>query len=92
LVFFVAQDDAFEFCGPHLTVPEGFSSLPQALASSLTVQTNSVVQRIDYGPQASAFSYVFFCFYHVLTIVNPHKQTGCARALLDVECRLVGFL
>ena len=46
------QDDQFEFCGPHLTVPEGFSALPQALASSLTVQTNSVVQSIDYSAQA----------------------------------------
>ncbi len=70
LITGAGQDDAYDFVGPHLLVRDGFGSLPQALASSLAVQVNSAVQRIEYGPQGvrvrystvSAGAALFFVF------------------------------
>ncbi|XP_025419821.1 lysine-specific histone demethylase 1A [Sipha flava] len=43
------QDDDFEFTGNHLTVRNGYSCVPVALADGLDIKLNTAVQRITYG-------------------------------------------
>ncbi|XP_065836884.1 lysine-specific histone demethylase 1A-like isoform X2 [Oscarella lobularis] len=42
------QDDDFEFTGSHLTVRNGYSCLPSALAENLNIVLQTEVNRIEY--------------------------------------------
>uniref|UniRef100_T1JI28 Lysine-specific histone demethylase n=1 Tax=Strigamia maritima TaxID=126957 RepID=T1JI28_STRMM len=43
------QDDDFEFTGSHLTVRNGYSCVPVALAEGLDIKLNTAVRQIKYG-------------------------------------------
>jgi len=43
------QDDDFEFTGSHLTVRNGYSSLPVALSEGLDLRLNQAVRNINYS-------------------------------------------
>lgn len=43
------QDDDFEFTGSHLTVRNGYSCVPVALAEGLDIKLNTTVKQIRYG-------------------------------------------
>ncbi|XP_050424955.1 lysine-specific histone demethylase 1A [Adelges cooleyi] len=43
------QDDDFEFTGNHLTVRNGYSCVPVALAEGLDIKLNTAVKQITYG-------------------------------------------
>ncbi|XP_071113292.1 lysine-specific histone demethylase 1A-like isoform X1 [Haliotis cracherodii] len=45
------QDDDFEFSGSHLTVRNGYSCVPVALAEGLDIKLNTSVRQIRYTPQ-----------------------------------------
>ncbi|XP_078279530.1 lysine-specific histone demethylase 1A isoform X3 [Rhinoraja longicauda] len=42
------QDDDFEFTGSHLTVRNGYSCVPVALAEGLDIKLNTVVRQVRY--------------------------------------------
>lgn len=44
------QDDDFEFTGSHLTVRNGYSCVPVALADGLDIKLNTAVKQVRYGP------------------------------------------
>lgn len=44
------QDDDFEFTGNHLTVRNGYSCVPVALAEGLDIKLSTAVKQITYGP------------------------------------------
>ena len=44
------QDDDFEFAGNHLTVRNGYSSLPSSLAEGLNIRLNTAVKKVVYKP------------------------------------------
>ena len=45
------QDDDFEFTGSHVTVSNGFSCVPAALAEGLDIRLNTVVRNVKYTRQ-----------------------------------------
>lgn len=45
------QDDDFEFTGNHLTVRNGYSCVPMALAKGLDIKLTTIVKSITYGEQ-----------------------------------------
>lgn len=42
------QDDDFEFTGSHVTVSNGFSCIPAALAEGLDIHLNTAVRNVKY--------------------------------------------
>lgn len=42
------QDDDFEFTGSHLTVRNGYSCVPVALAEGLDIKLNTAVRQVRY--------------------------------------------
>ena len=42
------QDDDFEFTGSHVTVSNGFSCIPAALAEGLDIRLNTAVRNVKY--------------------------------------------
>ncbi|KAG2460709.1 KDM1A demethylase, partial [Polypterus senegalus] len=44
------QDDDFEFTGSHLTVRNGYSCVPVALAEGLDIKLNTAVRQVRYIP------------------------------------------
>uniref|UniRef100_S4R7V8 Lysine-specific histone demethylase 1A n=1 Tax=Petromyzon marinus TaxID=7757 RepID=S4R7V8_PETMA len=44
------QDDDFEFSGSHLTVRNGYSCVPVALAEGLDIKLNTAVRQVKYTP------------------------------------------
>lgn len=45
------QDDDFEFTGNHLTVRNGYSCVPVALADGLDIKLNAAVRKVEYNHQ-----------------------------------------
>jgi len=45
------QDDDFEFTGSHMTVSNGFSCVPAALAEGLDIRLNTAVRNVKYTRQ-----------------------------------------
>lgn len=43
------QDDDFEFTGNHLTVRNGYSCVPVALAEGLDIKLNAAVRKVEYN-------------------------------------------
>lgn len=43
------QDDDFEFTGNHLTIRNGYSCVPVALAEGLDIKLNAAVKRVEYN-------------------------------------------
>ena len=43
------QDDDFEFNGSHMTVRNGYSCLPAALAEGLDIRLNTAVRHVRYN-------------------------------------------
>ncbi|XP_015756126.1 PREDICTED: lysine-specific histone demethylase 1A-like isoform X1 [Acropora digitifera] len=43
------QDDDFEFSGSHMTVRNGYSCLPKALAEGLDIRLNTAVRHVRYN-------------------------------------------
>lgn len=43
------QDDDFEFSGSHMTVRNGYSCLPAALAEGLDIRLNTAVRHVRYN-------------------------------------------
>ena len=43
------QDDDFEFSGSHMTVRNGYSCLPAALAEGLDIRLNTAVTHVRYN-------------------------------------------
>ena len=49
------QDDDFEFTGSHMTVCNGFSCVPAALAEGLDIRLNTAVRNVKYTRQGLCF-------------------------------------
>uniref|UniRef100_A0A3Q1F6J5 Lysine-specific histone demethylase n=1 Tax=Acanthochromis polyacanthus TaxID=80966 RepID=A0A3Q1F6J5_9TELE len=47
-LFMFPQDDDFEFTGSHLTVRNGYSCVPVALAEGLDIKLNTAVRQVRY--------------------------------------------
>lgn len=47
-MFVSPQDDDFEFTGSHLTVRNGYSCVPVALAEGLDIKLNTAVRQVRY--------------------------------------------
>lgn len=47
-LFIYQQDDDFEFTGSHLTVRNGYSCVPVALAEGLDIKLNTAVRQVRY--------------------------------------------
>lgn len=47
-LFIYPQDDDFEFTGSHLTVRNGYSCVPVALAEGLDIKLNTAVRQVRY--------------------------------------------
>ncbi|XP_030751607.1 lysine-specific histone demethylase 1A [Sitophilus oryzae] len=45
------QDDDFEFTGNHLTVRNGYSCVPVALADGLDIKLNAAARKVEYNHQ-----------------------------------------
>ena len=43
------QDDDFEFSGSHMTVRNGYSCAPAALAEGLDIRLNTAVRHVRYN-------------------------------------------
>lgn len=56
-VVVVPQDDDFEFTGSHLTVRNGYSCVPVALAEGLDIKLNTAVRQVRYTASGT-----FVCF------------------------------
>lgn len=63
IIFFFPKDDDFEFTGSHLTVRNGYSCVPVALAEGLDIKLNTAVRQVRYtasgtctGPRRSTSS------------------------------------
>ena len=60
---FTSQDDDFEFTGSHLTVRNGYSCVPVALAEGLDIKLNTAVRQVRYtasGRQTGYYASVVF--------------------------------
>eukprot|EP00111_Clytia_hemisphaerica_P024207 TCONS_00071333-protein len=70
------QDDDFEFTGSHMTVSNGFSCIPAALAEGLDIRLNTAVRNVKYTRQG----------VEVVGVTNkngiPTSQTFKADAVL----------
>lgn len=60
------QDDDFEFSGSHMTVRNGYSCLPKALAEGLDIRLNTAVRHVRYNRTGNSdlFCLFVFFFYH----------------------------
>lgn len=47
-LYVCVQDDDFEFTGSHLTVRNGYSCVPVALAEGLDIKLNTAVRQVRY--------------------------------------------
>ena len=52
------QDDDFEFTGSHMTVCNGFSCVPAALAEGLDIRLNTAVRNVKYTRQGLCVSVI----------------------------------
>ena len=52
------QDDDFEFSGSHMTVRNGYSCLPAALAEGLDIRLNTAVRHVRYNRTGEEISLV----------------------------------
>lgn len=52
------QDDDFEFSGSHMTVRNGYSCLPGALAEGLDIRLNTAVRRVQYNRTGKGLMWV----------------------------------
>lgn len=55
------QDDDFEFSGSHMTVRNGYSCLPAALAECLDIRLNTAVRHVRYN-RAGNFITAKYCY------------------------------
>ena len=56
------QDDDFEFTGSHMTVSNGYSCVPGALAEGLDIRLDTAVKHVKYhrsGKRCHYYSVVF---------------------------------
>ncbi|MBN3278389.1 KDM1A demethylase, partial [Polyodon spathula] len=53
------QDDDFEFTGSHLTVRNGYSCVPVALAEGLDIKLNTAVRQVRYTSSGWVFLIIF---------------------------------
>ena len=60
------QDDDFEFSGSHMTVRNGYSCLPKALAEGLDIRLNTAVRHVRYNRTGNSdlFVCLFVFFFH----------------------------
>lgn len=56
LLFLCTQDDDFEFTGSHLTVRNGYSCVPVALAEGLDIKLNTAVRQVRYTSSGESIS------------------------------------
>lgn len=49
------QDDDFEFTGSHLTVRNGYSCVPVALAEGLDIKLNTAVRQVRYTASGECY-------------------------------------
>lgn len=55
------QDDDFEFTGSHLTVRNGYSCVPVALAEGLDIKLNTAVRQVRYTASGMCTPSILFC-------------------------------
>ncbi|XP_019753273.1 lysine-specific histone demethylase 1A isoform X3 [Dendroctonus ponderosae] len=67
------QDDDFEFTGNHLTVRNGYSCVPVALAEGLDIKLNAAVKKVEYNQQGVE-----------VTVYNPRNQQAINTYRADV--------
>lgn len=53
------QDDDFEFSGSHMTVRNGYSCLPKALAEGLDIRLNTAVRNVRYNRTGNSDFFFF---------------------------------
>lgn len=53
------QDDDFEFTGSHLTVRNGYSCVPVALAEGLDIKLNTAVRQVRYTASGKFTGYLW---------------------------------
>ena len=57
--FSPVQDDDFEFTGSHLTVRNGYSCVPVALAEGLDIKLNTAVRQVRYTASGKFTGYLW---------------------------------
>ena len=60
------QDDDFEFTGSHMTVSNGYSCVPGALAEGLDIRLNTAVKHVRYNRSGMYFFAVIQAMYIVI--------------------------
>lgn len=73
-LFICPQDDDFEFTGSHLTVRNGYSCVPVALAEGLDIKLNTAVRQVRY----TASGWYSLLFVHLLRWISCAM---CAKEL-----------
>ena len=64
------QDDDFEFTGSHMTVSNGYSCVPGALAEGLDIRLNTAVKHVKYNRGGKLYFYVIIIIIIIIIIVN----------------------
>ncbi|XP_071051181.1 lysine-specific histone demethylase 1A [Onthophagus taurus] len=67
------QDDDFEFTGNHLTVRNGYSCVPLALADGLDIKLNAAVKKVEYNQRGVE-----------VTVYNPRNPMSTNTYHADV--------
>ena len=70
------QDDDFEFTGSHMTVSNGFSCIPAALAEGLDIRLNTAVRNVKHTRQGL---FVFLPCQRCEAFFNNEQNTGLIR-------------
>lgn len=65
------QDDDFEFTGSHLTVRNGYSCVPVALAEGLDIKLNTAVRQVRYTASGTCTGLCVCAF--VLPLLATHS-------------------
>ena len=71
------QDDDFEFTGSHMTVSNGYSCVPGALAEGLDIRLNTAVKHVRYT-RSGTYAVTFI---QAICIININPFCVCTNAV-----------
>lgn len=92
------QDDDFEFTGSHLTVRNGYSCVPVALAEGLDIKLNTAVRQVRYtaSGKCSELHYGFSYYWsHVQCLSNNYSfvcSPGCEVIAVNTRSTTQTFI
>lgn len=88
------QDDDFEFTGSHLTVRNGYSCVPVALAEGLDIKLNTAVRQVRYTASGMRTPSVLFLFKHLrnAVFITVVCSAGCEVIAVNTRSTTQTFI